>query len=285
MLITLMIIDNELNVVAEYGKFIILVNFVCMLIWPNGIWRRIYFTANEPVFFIGHKNFLDLFVLFILLFIFLQNKKTSLSYWIYYILSVISVFMSKSSTGTVVMLFSFIISIFYWEKLYKILLNDKLIYIITFIISILITLTPTILTNNRYIQELIIKGFHKDLTLSYRTILWEKAWEYIARSPIIGWGQNLVFREYSNNISNPAHNAMLQVLISTGIVGVVLLFVLYFKCSKRMVDKLDNEKTHIQINLCILMFMLIGIMEPTVLTGHYLFVLMVLQYHSNRNKI
>lgn len=283
MLIALIFHDEKEKIISKYLKVNILINFIAIILKPNGLYR-LGPGLGEPYFFIGHKNIMTIYLVFSLLFIILEHRGASLEYWIYLAISLLTIYLGRSSTGLIVILIFCLLSIFPFKKwrLYEFILNDRLIYFFMTAFSLLFTVFSSVFLSNTHVYNLIYNYFHKDLTLHTRTYLWSYTWMRIMQSPIVGWG----FRNDYNNVIassvvvNGAHNAMLQVLFSTGIVGLILLFKVFFVASKKNIST-NNSDIHIWINMCVLSLLIIGIMEPVVITGHLLFIVMVAQLFSN----
>lgn len=88
-------------------------------------------------------------------------------------------------------------------------------------------------------SDLIVNTLHKDLTLSHRTIIWDKALEMISDKPILGYGMSdsvnifTVNHDYTGNNNNvwttlSGHNQILQILYYGGIVLLLAFVFLYF---------------------------------------------------------
>lgn len=92
--------------------------------------------------------------------------------------------------------------------------------------------------------NLLLNWFHKDLTLSHRTIIWDRALELISNKPVFGYGlaESLnvfsVNHDYTGGNNNvwtalSGHNQFLQLLYYGGIVLMIIFFALYFVSTKK----------------------------------------------------
>jgi O-antigen ligase len=103
-------------------------------------------------------------------------------------------------------------------------------------------------------------------TLTGRTDLWQIAWEHFLERPLFGWGFNgteqlmagSVGRSFEGNAVN-AHNAVLQSLMSLGLVGSIPVFGLFLILIYRCIRFPDRTRDRLIIYLIILGF---GEAEP-----------------------
>src|SRR5699024_5531406 len=96
---------------------------------------------------------------------------------------------------------------------------------------------------------LIEDELKKDLALSNRTLLWDRAFIYIKESPIIGYGYlgGGKYLQVTSTRSMDSHNTILQFLLQHGILGIGILFILLFIFFRNISKNKKNK-----INLFIL---------------------------------
>ena len=124
----------------------------------------------------------------------------------------------------------------------------KLSYIIVSIVWIIFF---AMAMNNYYLSDISNMFSHKSSTLSGRTIIWEKAFYYIEKNPIIGYGyDNNIIGDKTNymfqgnyEFPNDTHNSIIFMLLSSGIIGtVVLLYIIYSTLKKSLIVVRFDER-------------------------------------------
>ena len=231
---------------SGFAVFSIILNLVDM------VFVKHVFSEQVTSFLLGGKNGLGISISMLLSFILVNNKleapktndRIDRKEIVWVIICVISAAISRSSTtiASVIVL----IAIWFIErkgKLFTWIINPKAygaIYIGVWFALIVFRL--------HYIFASIITGFFgKDLTLSHRTIIWDRALQLISERPMFGYGTpdsyNVfsVKHDYSGGNNDAwstlsAHNEFLQLAYIGGIV-LIVLFVLFFLISTRKVNR------------------------------------------------
>jgi len=87
---------------------------------------------------------------------------------------------------------------------------------------------PTIYTWNSYykLNELSLKFVNKPL-LTGRERIWERLIGYIEQKPLLGYGSSTLPSDFTTTTLS-AHNTYIQVGLQTGIIGIVLLALVFF---------------------------------------------------------
>ena len=282
MLLAMAMERRHLGAISMYLKVLLIINFVCMLLFPDGFDpTHVNYRHDNMRFFLGHKNALLMFMILALTLAFLQNGAImNIKMKIWLVVFLLSEFLCTSSTGMVLAVFfvPLILCPFQWiKKLFA--AHEFAIYFITTSASILLTLFYTKVTDLRVTQWLIEDVLGKQLTLSSRTLLWDMSWSRIFRSPWIGFGY--VEGIVGGTIESPAHNAVLMVIYCTGMLGLAGLLVLFYVTSHKGHISNSLRTEHTWVSVAIFIVLLDGFMEPTVLSGHTLFCLMIFQYAIN----
>ncbi|MFR6561945.1 MAG: O-antigen ligase family protein [Eubacterium ventriosum] len=100
----------------------------------------------------------------------------------------------------------------------------------------------------QYIFFFIIENIlGKTLTLSSRTIIWDKALALIGKESIIGYGAGTLATVIQDR---NAHCFFLQILIQSGIIG-LLCYINVFRVVLKKCKKYSKLKSYIIINSCI----------------------------------
>lgn len=196
----------------------IYINFVLLLLFPNGLWHLTDFDRNSAYLLGGNYNQMGkAFLLSLLLNTIYTHKTKQLrsNLIISSIVILISLYLVGSKTSMLG------ISVF---LLFAILPSRKLrsIALVTFIAAIMIFQCTIVFSGeeitNQRIVHFVEDVLHKDMTFSDRTNIWYQSVLTIADSPIIGYGmQNKEWYEQEIGSMMP-HNYVLSVLMRGGFV-------------------------------------------------------------------
>lgn len=196
----------------------VLINFLTILIFPNGLYSTIYQKQN---FFLGYDNRHIIFILPMLclrtICDYTEKNKLTKHFWIDLLISISSVFIRFSATSVIGM-FIFLIYIL----LFNILKSNKFINFKNIYIGNLILFFSVIIVRIQerfsYFIDMVLK---KDLTFTGRTIIWDNTLEYIKNKPLLGYGiESYEIRGLKNNSLTAifAHNQILEIIYSGGFI-------------------------------------------------------------------
>ncbi len=138
----------------------------------------------------------------------------------------------------------------------------------------------------QWFAPIIENVFNKKLTLSGRTLIWEKAYAEIAKSPLIGYGCEPVDVSIVKIILNHAHNLYLEILYRGGIIG-LLLFIIAFILISDKADRIKNNVLSKYLILMVFLFIIGSSVEFAFYRYHYLIILVYLchsELFSTKNK-
>lgn len=156
--------------------------------------------------------------------------------WIFTVLSVILV---DSATTTLGILIFAIMILVYKHGIIK-HLNRKTLVIIVLAGFLLVV----VFRLQNLFSGIIVNMLGRDITLTGRTALWDKAFNGIIESPILGHGVNPdTQRMFFFGVSS-AHSEILDILYQNGFVGFALyfmIFVAYFKTERKKVEKVRKN--------------------------------------------
>ncbi len=225
------------------------------------------------------------FILSLVLFHQYKKNKVKLGFLmpILIIISFVIVFLSGERTAFVLLLISSFLIFITCKSLRKPFLIASVF--LTFIISILITLNPSV-KNRMYDSVIKQLGLHSD---SERIILFSETYEshykialnMFKEKPIVGHGVK-IFRVYcqkpenfvsTNGCTTHPHNTYMQFLAETGILGFIYLLSFFFfisylilkKIYKNIFNKNNNLTEHMT---CILIFYFITLF-PLIPSGNF----------------
>lgn len=215
--------------------FISAANLISMLIYPNGLpntWLSAYAeSAIEPqrIWLWGFKNSLASLLLPMLAFVTLGDKLRGKNFSVWqlaaYILLTVTALLSSSSTLIFVAVLLLLVQFVFKYLRLSFLLNARAAFAMWLIAEILVVVFHV---QERF-SSFIHSAFGKDATLSARTLIWDLAAPYIAKSPIIGWGlqgDDFILLRYNRAFSH-THNALLMILFTGGVIalGFFLIYV------------------------------------------------------------
>ncbi len=109
-------------------------------------------------------------------------------------------------------------------------------------------------------SSLISGTLKKSLTLSGRTLIWERAIHYILEQFIIGYGCETRAVTLSKIIFNHVHNIMLEILYRGGLIGMIL-FIFVMLSLGRKSKNYGNDPMIRLLGLCIVLFIFQGAIE------------------------
>ena len=227
---------------------LVILNFLTILAFPHGM----YNDGNWENYLLGYDNGHAVVFMPSLLLSFeyaYLTRKYSLT-----VITWISVFASAAicKSGVTVAglaLLVFLLLLIHFPGVRKFLFNWKTVLIGITLVFVLIV----ILRMQENYSGLIMSVFHKDSTLTERTVLWDRAFAYIKDNPILGTGDNnrnniKMFYIRSQNLAY-AHNEVLDVLVRSGIIGLLL----YLNCIIHTFATIKQRKdNHIKTWLAIM---------------------------------
>ncbi len=183
-----------------------------------------------------------------------HGRMIDLSTAIYLFLIACIVVMCGSATGTIG-LFTFILlaCLFSKKQLPRLLsVNKVLLYTVAFFLLIYF------FNIQEKFEFLIVDILEKDITFTGRTRVWDRAMELIRHNPLIGIGESPDLRRFLG--ASHAHQYWLHLLVTGGVVGCFVVFLLYFFAGKNLL-KHPNSKLFIIISIALIGFLIMGIDE------------------------
>lgn len=247
------------------------INFACMLLFPNGMYKTDLSNEN---WFLGFKNvmvrtFIPAIIISCIVSLHYYGRLTIKNYLVYFI-CLASVVIGKSSTGLVVHAILGL-CIIYPSILQKIrFFNLFNVFVLGVAISIAILLFGIQENFAIYIEQYL----DKDATFTGRIFIWEQSFSRIVRSPIIGygfltsdeWRDLLEYTKLSLRITNASHphNYVLYLLLQGGVIYFSLYLILLFLITKFSYT-IRNHFLVIFLNLMYFSYFINGLTES--LTG------------------
>ena len=237
-------LDRLLRTALLCIKILIYINFICMLLYPNGMYVTIS-NGYEMNWLLGYKSSFQYYLLpavcfELLIMSYRRNKVRS------YFFLAICLAETLLSQNAMLLAGLAILYIFFIFRLYKLvrIFNFWFYCIIAVVFNVLfVTFTQLVLTNN-FINYIVVTILHKTLTLSSRaSIIWPTTIEYIKKSPLFGYGvwsgdERIIMY---NNVAGAihSHNQLLEVLFIGGI-ALMSIYVIFHVIVGRKLSEFRN---------------------------------------------
>lgn len=273
---------NDLNkliqILANIFTIYLLINIIGYIAFPSGLYKQ-----REGIHFLGFRTRFTEYSMILLLLALLnyrincKNKKLLTFRIIIVILNIFIPHIATAITGIIL----FLITYFILNKI------KYVNYKIVFFIAILITILIVFFRIQNIFSFFIVDLLHKNITLTGRTEIWDRAYEYIFdKQFIIGHGMktdgNFILWEGS---LWQAHNQLLQTLYEGGLIGTCLYYGA-FNIALSKLNKFKNNNKKMK-NLICAMYFSFGIMMITEIYGYYLptYILILLAYYFDKINI
>ena len=223
-------------------SILVFIDIISLILFPKGLLQTEYVwtqwtTTYDPVWFLGsNNNRIFYYIILNILTIWKYNEKllTKRRVFFVFFIETVAICIERSSTSIVAMLLMDIaVCLFIVKKRFtKIRVN---IYMAIYIIFEIILIAGSIL----FLKSLVGSIFHKDLTFSGRTIIWQQILFMIAQKPFFGWGYvggEKMSTILGSQVFTSAHNQWLNFLFQGGIVlfsVALILFIIEISTIKR----------------------------------------------------
>lgn len=226
----------------------ILINFITMLLYPNGIYYTYYDYFGTRIsylrhWFIGAGNNLILVFLPALFFdqLRLEGKRKwidflSITLWLMVLYGVVYTG-AATSLIAVVLFIAFVILI----ERKNIPTPSLKFYIICGLIMFFLIVFFDVANVFSNVLSLL---FNADITFTGRTRTWETAIEWIQQRPVFGYGYEYaanMISKFNDNTATHCHNLYLDLCYRSGIVSLVLFLMTLYSCAKPLKQYKNNR--------------------------------------------
>lgn len=256
-------------------SLLIYVNFILMLIYPDGIASNSYYR---------NINFLDInngLVQFMLPALFSTVMYSELNYGklsfrpkILIAVSMVTMIISWSATGLIGFFILLIFLIFFYGKKQQSFFRPT----VTYSVSALLYLLIIIIRAQDIFSYIIEILMHKNLSFTGRTEIWDYAMSLIRSSFLTGYGyyygNGIVVR---NNNLYSTHNGVLEVMVRGGFIALVFFLIIYVIAGIKL--NKNGHKTACLISAALFAFMTMMLAETHIGT-FFVPALAVMGYHS-----
>ncbi|GHU70471.1 hypothetical protein FACS1894184_15960 [Clostridia bacterium] len=251
------------------------------MLYPNGL----YHMLGDPnaYYFLGHRNSCAYISVFLAFFTCLKSsyisKKIDVLAIISIAISVVTVIAVWSATCITALLFAIVFYILQSTKASKAFTATNT-FILSLLISSFIIFSPFV----RYLSFWVEGVLGKNLTLSSRTYLWQKAIQYIKQSPIYGYGIEDTQVIYTKFTLYHLHNTWLEYFYLGGVVTLLFVSILVLMATIN-VDTGTNDVYHRMTKTFYAFYMIwcIGEASTVGLGMNFLMLLSLLSYDINRH--
>lgn len=253
--------------------FLIVLNFITLII--PGLHFEIYEFSGalsyESILGIDNRYiyyFLPLLFLRLVYSNLYRDKKLSLSDYIMYFVCLATLIYTRAVAALVAVLLFIPFSVLIKLKLKLKFFNYKFILFTFLVLNILLVFGRI----QNYFEWLIVDILHKDLTLSYRTFIWDHCIQAISKKPFLGFGYQHVEAVMKNlNDANHAHNYMLMLLYRGGLLG-FLFYCLILLYPNRILKKYKYTKNYYVCSFVIALSLLLCLFDSFDFTFFYLII-------------
>lgn len=247
------------------------INLICLIVFPEGLWRTYSIYGDEAVYsFLGLDNQVTpIFIvseLVIFIRLYFDDFKISIFSVIYVVVLAGNILLTGSATGImgcVIVPLMLILGVRYRK-----FINIKTVLIVVISVFVLV-----VLLRLQNIFAFIIEGlFNKDLTLTNRIGIWDKALEMIKQKPLIGYGCGTLATIIGDR---NAHDFYLQIVLQTGLIG-LCIYANIFRVALKDCWRERGSMCSLIIAAVLLGYMVCGISE--VYSQFWLFIILTLGY-------
>jgi O-antigen ligase len=251
---------------------LILLNFISMLTGGIDLSSR-----GTTIYLLGGKNNIIFTILpaiaIMYIYSYIKTKRMTIFPFIFIMIGVLSVYLSKSSTGIVVVTLT-VFFIFFKNITLPSFNKNLFIYVCIFFLIIIYRLQDILLGN------FIVNVLKKDITFTGRTYIWDVLIVNIKQSPLLGVGKgNNVVKDSFPTIEGE-HNMILQIAMDSGVLGLILFITLLFLIGRKLVRSNYHIFSRI-LSITVFFYLISGLMESTFYNREF-WMLLILAYCLER---
>mgnify|MGYP005756675135 CR=1 FL=1 len=261
-----------------YFKTLIVLHFILLLIYPDGIYQdtsqRVGFIydTSTGVHLLGKANATTPILMAMITVIFLSsyvsNTKLSKSDKLCVFLAWLSIVIQFSATGVVGLIVFFILMAFFIGKKRTNGVSKSVNFNFYLILAMLGTVAVCFFNIQYYFSSFLETVLNRDITLSNRTNVWNMARLYIVSNYnifdyLIGEGLTSYSTLLFNGRYAHSHNQFLDIFIKSGLVGLMLyitLFIISLHVMNRQYKKMQKKEIAI-ISATVISFVIMFITE------------------------
>ena len=281
------VINSKIKLVCSVLLFI---SIILYLFYPD-VGRQ--FEGYGSYVFLGiagnRNSYYELMVPAIVSVFFLKKDKLKLLDILLIVLIVLTTIATKSLTS----IFSLVI--FFLLIIAGALFRNKsvVLKVACAIVSAIWLAFFVLLPNSSYINSFSAMFDHKSSTLSGRTMIWEKAIYFIKQNPVLGYGYDNTligdttnyYLQSDNAFPNDTHNSVIFMLLSSGIVGTIVLVYFIVITLKRSIFVVRRDAKYFCISVFIVANLFRGLTESCLHYPHAVFFLYMIMINIRYNQL
>jgi O-antigen ligase len=195
-----------------------------------------------------------------------QNKKRSWFYILTTALAVYTTYLTHGATSNVTMLLMILMAAYYTIFKKTIEFRTFLIAYVAIFISLIIMQS----TENPLLAG-IFQIFEKDSSMTGRTDIWKTSLRLIAEYPIFGRGYDTQVLWQNGIGENDPHNSILYMLLTQGLCGTIIFFVLFYNTLTKAKALLRYNPLFSYMYIFIITWMIRGLTESVFSYTHFVF--------------
>jgi O-antigen ligase len=253
------------------------INLISIIGFPSGIMTTAYY--HNSIYFLGMKNGFSEVIIPYLLLLFISYYKKIIGKSTLFAgsaLSLLTISLSYSTTGLLAVLTFFTFILFSKNRGENI---KKYKWVI--IGCVCMTIALVFFRIQEYFSYFIEGVLGKSVTLTNRTIIWDEAFKLITEKPILGRGLNL---KTGNILVGQtyyySHNMIIEILVSTGILGLLSYATIYLNILKSIIRKRERSEIYNVLFSSLIAFFVCSIAEAPVLVLYQYLIIMLLSNYS-----
>lgn len=258
--------DRVIVFLKNYANLIVILDLISIFIFKDighmdksDVISGIHLSRSTFTIYL----FLCVFIYIYYLYVFYNvNKRIKKSIVLMILLSTFLIFISKSSTGILILLLIF--------PLMKFIKTNKRLLLTAIASMGFSILLPIMNLNSSFLNRVIKSVFSKNITFSGRKYIWDYALNHFMDNPIIGNGFNSINSLFSKKVipiyervAAHSHNGFLEVFLQNGLFGLVLIITIIFIYFSNIKYFSEFEKK--LLGSYMILFVVFNSMEPYLL--------------------
>ena len=271
---------NFLLASQSFFVTLIVLNLLSFFLAPSGLYTNS--TGITENWLLGYRNHFLVFILPTLLFSFVSSYQKygelKIKDWVIYLLSLITIILTKSSTAIVFMAIIGLYLLLRRSMVFVKISNIKnllIIYVLAYFWLVIFRIHNSI----DDIKYIIVNLLHRSVTLTSRTYIWDQTFSLISKKPLLGYGLKEIdvdYGRYQVYRAYHAHNEILEIIYQAGIVG-LLVFIPILVVSYRNLWRYRHLEIARTISMILFALLVVFLTEsysyewilyPFVLTAH-----------------
>lgn len=238
-------------------EWVIYANLITQIFFPEGLYQ----IRGNPCYFLGLYNCIIFYILPVGIIAYLYYLCLGKSFRPFLLVSVslVSIIIKWSATSVVGLIAMTIVLLFLRIRKNRDKFKLIHIWIISIVIDLLITVVR-IMDTFAPLRNFIVNFLGKNTTLTGRTYIWDQAMLYWAHSPVLGNGYATTL-PFGNSYANHAHNAYLQYLLISGVIGLSIFIIYNFVVLRNFDHNCGTSKSGIIIKASFAMLFITFISE------------------------